>query len=71
MDDDLPPIASERELKVRLPDRLRVKLHSVKLLYGLNVRRIVADALCAYFAPGGAGHAEDALRRDDDVPRKP
>lgn len=40
----------EKELKVRLPHRLIVKLHSLKILEGRPIRDTLAAALDAYYA---------------------
>jgi len=39
-----------KELKVKLPLKFHVKLHSLKLLRGKTMSGTVADALEAYFA---------------------
>lgn len=40
----------EKELKVMLPHRLVMKLHSVKILQGRPIRDTLVEALDAYYA---------------------
>lgn len=44
-DDDL---AEDKQLKVKLPLRLHLRLHSVKVLTGQNISDQVAEALASY-----------------------
>lgn len=44
-DDDL---AEDKQLKVKLPLRLHLRLHSVKVLTGQNISDQVAEALAKY-----------------------
>lgn len=44
---DDPP---EKNLKIHLPDTLRTKLHTLRILRGQSLKRTVREALEAYFA---------------------
>ena len=39
----------EKDLKVRIPVRLHIKLHSVKVLTGKHISDSITEALDAYF----------------------
>lgn len=68
-----------KEVKLKLPLRHHVSLHSLKLLRSQSISDLVADALDAYFAKGpipaptagaggpAAGPAPAAPRADVDV----
>ena len=46
---------AEKELKVRLPLPLHVKLHTVKVMEGQSIQTTVREALDAYFRAREAG----------------
>lgn len=44
------PPETQKELKVKIPRDLQIKLHSVKILHGKLICDVVAEALVDYFA---------------------
>ena len=42
--------APEKELKVKIPVRHHLRLHSIKVLYGKHISDCITEALDAYFA---------------------
>lgn len=59
MPNDVRDDATPREIKVRLPLRHHLRLHSVKILTGRQMSDVVAAALEDYFEKEGApdGHS--------------
>lgn len=57
---------AEKELKVRLPHHLIVKLHSLKILQGQPIRDTLVAALDAYYAQPGV---RDTLIAAEDKTR--
>jgi predicted DNA-binding protein len=48
MDVDDDQLAEDKQLKVKLPLRMHLRLHSVKVLTGQNISEQVAEALAEY-----------------------
>lgn len=46
---EAPTRTADKELKVKLPMRLHVKLHTVKMLKGVQICALVEEALDRYF----------------------
>lgn len=48
IDEEKANLEEPRTLKISLPARLHLKLHSLKILSGTNISETVEDALVAY-----------------------
>lgn len=46
---EAPTRTADKELKVKLPMRLHVKLHTLKMLKGVQICEVVEEALDRYF----------------------
>lgn len=46
---EAPNRTADKELKVKLPMRLHVKLHTMKMLKGVQICEVVQEALDRYF----------------------
>ena len=68
-------LAELREVKLKLPLRHHVSLHSLKLLRNQSISELVAHALDAYFAkvtvPGSPGPAAAGASGPDAGPHGP
>ncbi|HLE97745.1 MAG TPA: hypothetical protein VI997_10280 [Candidatus Thermoplasmatota archaeon] len=54
---EAPTRTADKELKVKLPMRLHVKLHTLKMLKGVQICAVVEEALDRYFDDLRAEHA--------------
>lgn len=54
--DDRRALGRAKEIKVRIPVEFHIKLHSLRILNGLSISAVVADALTAYFRDEDGKH---------------
>lgn len=55
LNEDEDTIDGEKQLKVKIPVRMHVRLHTLKILTGETISDTVAEALEAYFRRRGGG----------------
>lgn len=65
-----PPKADDgrrsRDLKVKVPARLHMHLHSLKIVTGRSISGVVAEALARYFEREAAGDQEGGVPASAD-----
>lgn len=68
---DTPPrnLDGVREMKVKIPLRLHISLHGLKLLSGRQLSDIVTEALTAYMSEQAAQREENGPAARDGAPR--
>lgn len=62
--EDNADLSEPKTLKVTLPARLHLQLHSLKILTGTNISTTVEDALNAYFDEDGVPTDEAELEHE-------
>lgn len=60
--DETTDLDEPKTMKISLPARLHVKLHSLKILGGVTISKTVEDAIVRYFE---RGDHQDAIEEDD------
>lgn len=60
---------TKKELKVKLPRRLQIQLHSAKITNGLLIYDVVTEALTQYFEEHGDPDMTGFVVPDADVVR--